>query len=291
MYLFEGSSASVQYSGFHFNGGNPLNNFDSVKGKVAVVTGATSGIGKAIAKVYADNGMKVVLVGRRTERGEAIVKEIREAGGEAIFCRADVAVEDDVKRVMETAVKTYGALNVVVNNAGASCLLKPIHEYDTDDFKRVTDIDYVGVFLGMKYGVKAILDSKSKNCAIINVSSAEGLKPTANFAPYSAAKRAVISMSQTAGMDYARHGITVNCICPGAIDTEIYSTISPEQRELTQSMIPNGRFGLPEEIAYTALFLATDMARYITGAVIPVDAAMSSGNYTEVPWTEPDPRA
>lgn len=158
--------------------------------------------------------------------------------------------------------------------------MKPIHEYDADDFRRVTNIDYVGVFLCMKYAVSAMLASKSTNCSIINVSSAEGIKATANFAPYSAAKRAVISLTQTAGMDYARHGIRVNCICPGAIDTEIYATISPEQRELTQSMIPN-----------VALFLASDLASYVTGAVIPVDAAMSSGNFLEVPWKEPDPRS
>ena len=96
----------------------------------------------------------------------------------------------------------------------------------------------------------------------------------------------MISLTQTASMDYARHDITVNCICPGATDTEIYSTISPEQRELTQSMIPNGRFARPEEMAYPALFLASDLARYITGAVIPVDGAMSAGNYTEVPWND-----
>ena len=169
--------------------------------------------------------------------------------------------------------------------------MRPIHEYDADDFRRVTNIDYVGVFLCMKHAVSAMLASKSTNCSIINVSSAEGIKATANFAPYSAAKRAVTSLTQTAGMDYARHGIRVNCICPGAIDTEIYATISPEQRELTQSMSPNGRFGRPEEIANVALFLASDLASYVTGAVIPVDAAMSSGNFLEVPWKEPDPRS
>ncbi len=263
-----------------------MNDFSSVKGKVAVVTGATSGIGEAIAKMYADNGMKVVVVGRRTEKGEKIVNEIRAAGGEAVFCRADVSVEEDVKAVMDCAVKTYGQLNVVVNNAGAGCLLHPIHEYDMNEFKRITDIDYTGVFLGMKYGVKAMLATKSEQCTVINISSAEGILPTANFAPYSAAKRAVISLTQTAGMDYARHDITVNVICPGAIDTEIYSTISDEQREMTQSMIPSGRFGRPEEIAYTALFLASDMARYITSACIPVDAAMSAGTYNELAWNE-----
>ncbi len=263
-----------------------MNDFSSVKGKVAVVTGATSGIGEAIAKMYAANGMKVVVVGRRTEKGEKVAEEIRAAGGEAVFCRADVAVEEDVRAVMEFAVKTYGKLNVLVNNAGAGCLMHPIHEYETEDFCRITDIDYVGVFLGMKYGVKAMLASKAEGCAIINVSSAEGVHPSANYAPYSAAKRGVISLTQSAGLDYARHDITVNVICPGAIDTEIYSTISPEQREMTQSMIPNGRFGQPEEIAYTALFLASDMARYITSASIPVDAAMSAGHYNQVPWNE-----
>lgn len=243
-----------------------------------------------MAELFASNGMKVVVCNRRSENGETITRAINASGGKAVFCRADVSVEDDVRRVMDTAVSTFGALNVVVNNAGASCLIKPIHEYDTDDFKRVTDIDYVGVFLGMKYGVKAMLKSGAHGCSIINISSAEGLKGSANFAPYSGAKRAVISLSQTAGMDYARHDITVNCICPGAFDTEIYDTISLEQRELTQSMIPNGRFGIPIEIAYTALFLVSDMARYITGAVIHVDGAMSSGNYNEVPWSEPDQR-
>lgn len=267
-----------------------MNTFESVKGKVAVVTGATAGIGTAIAKVFASNGMKVVLAARREELGQKIANEIVEAGGEAIFCKADVANEDDVKRLMQTAIDTYGQLNVVVNNAGAGTLMHPIHEYDTEEFVRVTNIDYIGVFLGMKYGVQAMLDSNSRNCAIINISSAEGMHPSANFSAYSGAKRGVISLTQTASLDYAKHDITVNCICPGATDTDIYSTMDPAQRELTQSMIPNGRFARPEEMAYTALFLSTDMASYITGAIIPIDGGMSAGNYSEVVWQKADPR-
>ena len=266
-------------------------NFGSVKGKVAVVTGATAGIGKAIAQVFAQSGMKVVLAARRKELGEKIAEDIRKVGGEAIFCQADVAKEEDVSKVMQTAVDTYGALHVVVNNAGASTLMHPIHEYDTDEFCRITNIDYIGVFLGMKYGVKAMLESGSKGCSIINISSAEGLVPTGCFSPYSGAKRAVNSISQTASLDYATHDITVNVIAPGATDTDIYSTIDEKQRELTQSMIPVGRFAAPEEIAYTALFLASDLARYITGAVIPVDGGMSAGNFNAVPWNTPDPRS
>lgn len=267
-----------------------MNNFESVKGKVAVVTGATAGIGKAIANVFAQNGMKVVLAGRREALGEQIAADIRAAGGEAVFCKADVSVEEDVSRLMQTALDTYGALNVVVNNAGAGTLMHPVHEYETDEFCRVTTIDYIGVFLGIKYGVKAMLDSGSVSCSIINISSAEGLVPTGCFAPYSGAKRGVNSLTQTAGMDYAKHDITVNTIAPGATDTDIYATLDEKQRELTQSLIPAGRFADPREIAYTALFLASDMARYITGAVIPVDGGMSSGTFNEVPWIKPDSR-
>lgn len=267
-----------------------MNDLKSVAGKVAVVTGATAGIGKAIARIFAENEMKVVLAARRAELGEQIAENIRRNGGDAVFVQADVSKEEDVQKVMQTAVDTYGKLNVVVNNAGAGTLLHPIHEYDTAEFRRVTDIDYIGVFLGIKYGVKAMLSSGSRGCTIINIASAEGIKPTANYAPYSGAKRAVISITQTASMDYARHGITVNVICPGATDTDIYATIDPAQRELTQSMIPCGFFAQPEDMAYAALFLASDLASYITGAVIPVDGGMSAGNYTEVPWNEPDPR-
>ena len=265
-------------------------NFGSVQGKVAVVTGATAGIGKAIAKIFAENGMRVVLAARREELGQQIADEICKAGGKAVFCKADVSVEEDVKRVMQTAIDTYGQLNVVINNAGAGTLMHPVHEYDTAEFVRVTNIDYIGVFLGIKYGVKAMLESNSKNCSIINISSAEGLIPTGCFSPYSGAKRAVNSLTQTASMDYAKHDITVNVIAPGATDTDIYSTMDEEQRKLTQSMIPNGRFAQPEEIAYMALFLASDLGRYVTGAVIPVDGGMSAGKFNEVSWENPDTR-
>ncbi len=267
-----------------------MNNFDSVKGKVAIVTGATAGIGKAMAEVFAQNGMKVVLSARREELGEKIAEEIREKGGDAVFFKADVSKEEDVKALMRFTVDTYGKLNVVINNAGAGTLMHPIHEYDVEEFCRVTNVDYVGVFIGMKYAVKTMLETGSEECSIINISSAEGIYPTGCFAPYSGAKRGVQSLTQTAALDYAKHDITVNCICPGATDTDIYATMAPEQRELTQSMIPNGRFARPEEMAYTALFLASDMARYITGAIIPVTGGMGAGNYNEVPWLEEDPR-
>lgn len=269
---------------------NSMTDFESVKDRVAIVTGATAGIGKAIAEIFAENGMKVVLTARREELGQKIADDICNAGGEAIFCKADVSNEEDVKKVMKTTIDTYGQLNILVNNAGAGTLMHPVHEYDTDEFIRVTNIDYIGVFLCMKHGVQAMLDSGSTDCSIINISSAEGIYPTGCFSPYSGAKRAVNSLTQTASMDYAKHDITVNVIAPGATDTDIYATMDEEQRELTQSMIPNGRFAQPEEIAYTALFLASDLGKYITGAIIPVDGGMRSGTYNEVPWNTPDPR-
>ena len=248
------------------------------------MTGATAGIGKAIAKIFADNGMKVVLAARREELGNKIVEEIKAKGGDAVFCKVDISKEEDVKKVMQYAIDTYGQLNVLINNAGAGTLMHPIHEYDTEEFKRVTDIDYIGVFMAMKYGVQAMLNTNSTGCSIINISSASGMVANANFAPYCGAKRAVISLTQGCSLDYAKHGITVNCICPGATDTDIYATMAPEQRDLTQSMIPVGKFAQPEDIACTALFLFSDMASYITGAIIPVDGAMSAGSYNEVPW-------
>lgn len=268
-----------------------MNDFSSVKGKVAVITGAASGMGKAIAEIFAANGMSVVVADLNQERGDEVVENIRENGGEAVFCRANVSVEEDVKNLMKTAVDTYGKLNVVVNNAGVSNVMHPIHEYSAEEFRRLCDVNYIGVFFGMKYGVRAMLDTASKECTIINISSGDGLVTNAHMAAYDAPKRAVISLTQTAALDYARYDITSNVICPGAIDTDIYSHISPEQRTLTQSLIPNGRFGDPQEIAYMALFLASNMARYISGAAIAVDAGMTCGNYNELEWEKPYPRA
>ena len=264
--------------------------FKSVEGKVAIVTGAASGIGRAIAKLYAENGMKVIVADIQDELGEKVVADIKNAGGEAIFCHTNVMSEEDIIKTVETAKEKYGKLHVMVNNAGVGTLMHPIHEYEASDFKRVTDINYIGTFLGMKYAAKAMVETDSHECSIINISSAEGIHSSGNFSAYSGSKAAVNQITHAAGLDYAKHDITVNAICPGVIFTEIYSTLAPEQLEMSKKQIPIGRFGKPEEIGYMALFLASDMARFITGSVFAVDAGLTAGVATEIPWANPDTR-
>lgn len=267
-----------------------MNDFKSVEGKVAIVTGGTSGIGREIAKTFAANGMKVVIAGRSEERGAKIVDGIRAAGGEAIFVRAEVTDEEDVKNLVAKAVETYGKLHVMVNNAGVTPPLMALHEYDLAEFNRVTTINYTGTFLGTKYAVQAMLDTNSRGCAVINIASASGLKATECFSPYDGSKHAVIGLTKSSALDYAKHDITVNAICPGVIDTEIFANAPEEVREINKKSVPMGRFGRPEEISYLALFLATDMARFITGGILSIDGGFTGGDHNEMPWQTADPR-
>lgn len=267
-----------------------MQNFESVRGKIAIVTGGTSGIGREIVKTFAGNGMKVVFSGRNEERGAKVAADVAAAGGEATFVKADIQVEEDVKHLVEETVKKYGKLNVMVNNAGVTPPLRPIHEYDLAEFDRVTKSNYTSVFLGMKYAIQAMLDTGSRECAVINIASASGLKATECFSPYDGSKHAVVGLTKSTGLDYAKHDITVNAICPGVIDTEIFANAPQEVREINMKSVPIGRFGRPEEISYMALFLATDMARFITGAALAVDGGFTGGDQNNMPWTVPDPR-
>jgi NAD(P)-dependent dehydrogenase (short-subunit alcohol dehydrogenase family) len=267
-----------------------MNTFESVKGKVAVVTGGTSGIGREITKTFAANGMHVVFSGRNEERGSKIVSDITAAGGDAMFVKADVRSEEDVRALVDAAVKKYGRLNVMVNNAGVTPPLKPLHEYDLAEFNRVTESNYTSLFFGTKYAVQAMLDTASRECAVINIASASGLKATECFSPYDGSKHAAVGLTKTCALDYAKHDITVNAICPGVIDTEIFANAPEEVREINKKAVPIGRFGRPEEIAYLALFLATDMARFMTGSIITADGGYTSGDQNNMPWTTPDPR-
>ena len=264
--------------------------FRSVDGKVAVVTGGANGIGQAIVELFAQNGMKVVIADISDEDGEKLVAKIKKEGGEVSYHHTDVSSEESIADLMRFALETYGKLNVVVNNAGIGTALHPVHEYDSAQFKKVTDLNYIGTFLGMKYGVKAMLKSMAKECAIINIASAGALSSSGNYTCYDASKAAVIHLSKEAGLDYAKHDITVNAICPGVIETAIYSKLSKIQVERSLSKVPMTRFGRPEEIAYMALFLASDMARFITGSVFAVDAGQHVGTYLDFEWETKDPR-
>ena len=267
-----------------------MNTFESFKGKEAVVTGATSGIGREIAKTFAANGMKVVLAGRNEERGAKIVNDIKANGGEAIFVKAEVRNEEEIKKLIDAAVEKYGKLNVMVNNAGVTPPLKPLHEYDLAEFNRINEINYTATFLGTKYAVEAMLKTDSRECSIINIARASGLKATECFCLYDASKHAVVGLTKSCALNYAKHDITVNAICPGVIDTEIFANAPEEVREINKKSVPMGRFGRPEEISYMALFMATDMARFMTGSIVTVDGGFTGGDHNEMPWGTPDPR-
>lgn len=266
-----------------------MTDFTSVKDKVAIVTGAADGLGKAIAQIYADNGMKIIVSDIAADKGTEAVEEIRANGGVAAFYKADVSNEDDVRSLVEFAVRTYGRLDGIVNNAGIAADNRPAHEYSLEEFERLMSIDLKGVFLGMKYGVEAILRSKSTGGFIINIASLAGIIGNSSMAIYSSAKHGVVGLTRSAALDYAPHQITVNAICPGTFRTSIWGQ-APEEtvREYAKIFSPNGRLGDPLEVGYLALFLASDLARYISGSAIPIDAGSSAGKITPVRWSHPE---
>ena len=265
-----------------------MTDFTSVAGKVAIVTGAGSGMGKAMAKTFAANGMKVVVADINEENGSKVVQDIVDAGGEAIFVYADVSNEESVKNMVDITVTTYGKLDGIVNNAGMGLPNQPVHEIGMEQYEMVVGIDQTGVFLGMKYGAEAILKSKSKGGFILSTCSTAGYIGTEGMALYTLAKHAVLGMTKTAALDYAKHNITVNAICPGTVNTEIWGYAPQEYIDSFVSAVPVGRLAEPQEVANLALFLASDLARYITGQGIIIDGGMTVGGMAEFEWGDPE---
>lgn len=262
--------------------------FNSVQGKVVIVTGASRGIGEAIARVYGEHGMKVVCAARSKEQGQAVVDSICANGGDAIFVQTDCSNDTQIKALIDTAVAHYGHLDGLVSNAGIGMGGTPIHEYEIAEYEQIFDLNSKGVFAGMKYGAEAIFKSKSTGGFLINVASIAGLLPQRGQALYTATKFGVVGMTRAAALDYAPHGITVNAICPGYTKTSIFGDAPDAAMDFFANDCPAGRMGDPMECAYLALFLASDMARYITGAAIPVDGALSAGHQNMINWKHPE---
>lgn len=262
--------------------------FESVKGKAAIVTGASRGIGRAIAEIYGANGMKVVCAARSAEEGQAVADGICENGGEAVFVQTDCSDAEQMKKLADTAVSHYGRLDGIVNNAGIGQGGSPLHEYELEDYENIFDLNSKGVFAGMKYGAEAILRSHSEGGFLINVASIAGIMPQRGQALYTATKFGVVGMTKAAALDYAPCNITVNAICPGYTKTSIFGDAPEQAMAFFAKDCPSGRMGEPEECAWLALFLASDMARYITGAAIPVDGALSAGSKNVTQWKHPE---
>lgn len=244
-----------------------------LKGKVAIITGAGRGIGRAIAMQFVEYGSKVVVNYRSSvNQVEELLALIRNAGGEAIAVQADISKEEDAKRLIEEAVKQFGRLDVLVNNAGITKdnLLMRMTE---QDFDSVIDINLKGSFFCTKHAATVML--KQRSGKIINISSVVGITGNVGQANYAASKAGIIGMTKAVARELASRGITVNAVAPGFIETDMTDQLSDKIKEATIANIPLKRYGNASEVAATVSFLASEAANYITGQVLLVDGGMA----------------
>jgi NAD(P)-dependent dehydrogenase (short-subunit alcohol dehydrogenase family) len=239
-----------------------------LSGKIALISGAASGLGAAQAKLFASEGAKIVLGDVQTELGNKVAGEIKNAGGQAIFTRLDVTDESSWEAAIKVAKDSFGGLTTLVNNAG---IFHPggIEGESIEGWNKMIAVNQTGVFLGIKTAAATLLESG--NAAIVNISSLFGIIGSANAISYHASKGAVRVMSKAAALEYAKRGIRVNAIFPGQIQTPLLGDITPEQDKAFKAMIPMGKVGEPIDIAYASLYLCSDEAKYVTGAELIVD--------------------
>jgi glucose 1-dehydrogenase len=250
-----------------------------LEGKVAIVTGAAEGMGEATARLFAEAGAKVLAADVKTDVGEASVQRIVEAGGTASFIRADVSESQDVEAMVRAAVDRYGRIDCAVNNAGVKPDQDPIASLEEDEWDRVIGVNLKGVALCLKYEIAQML-AQGDGGAIVNVASVSSFRPQPNNAAYNAAKHGVLGLTKTASLENAPLGIRVNSVCPGAIDTPMIRQslieVGLTEADFAPAISLFNRFGRPEEVAQASLWLCSDLASYVTGAALAVDAGYTS---------------
>ena len=248
-----------------------------VAGKVALITGAGSGIGRASALAFAREGAKVVVADVIVEGGEETVRLIQQAGGEAVFMRADVSQAVEVEALVKKAVATYGRLDCAHNNAGIEGPGATTVEYAEAMWDRVIAVNLKGVWLCMKYEITEML--KHGGGAIVNTASTAGLVGYPRGSAYVASKHGVVGLTKTAVLEYAKSGVRVNAVCPGAIDTPMMGRITdhrPQRAARMAAAEPVGRMGQPGEIAEAVVWLCSDAASFVTGHAMAVDGALTA---------------
>jgi NAD(P)-dependent dehydrogenase (short-subunit alcohol dehydrogenase family) len=257
-----------------------------LEGKVALITGAGSGLGRASALAFVAAGARVIVVDRVFTSARAVTKEIEDAGGSATALEADVSRADESQRMIATTLKKYGRLDILFNNAGvmSSGLL---HEVSEKEWDRVIAINLKSVFLACKFALPELMKCRG---VILNTASVAGLEGRNGHAQYGASKAAVINLTKTIALEYARFGVRANCVCPGAFATNILKDglkdVSADALQqlgrMTMAGVPMGRVGDPAELARAALFLCSDDASYITGQVLVVDGGNMAGHYMPI---------
>ena len=243
----------------------------SLEGKVAIVTGAASGIGLEVAKLYAGEGARVVVSDVDEEKGNEAVRTIEGAGGAAVFEVADVGDPAANQRLVQRAVSEYGRLDIACNNAGIGGEMNPIADMSIEGWQKVIDVNLSSVFYGMKYQVPAMLENGGG--AIVNMASILGQAGWAGSAGYVAAKHGVVGLSKNAALEYSEQGVRVNSVGPGYIDTPLLEGLDREVYDGLVGLHPIGRLGRPEEVAELVLWLSSERSSFVTGAYIPVDGA------------------
>ncbi|VEB37502.1 SDR family NAD(P)-dependent oxidoreductase [Legionella cherrii] len=246
-----------------------------MKKKTVLITGALAGIGRATAFAFAQEGANIVISGRKNEIGESLAKELGASGVDVVFIRADVRYEEEVKSLIDTAIKRFGHLDVAVNNAGTEGQPVSIIDETLENYQATFDTNVLGVFLCLKYELKVMMEQGS-GC-IINLSSIAGHTGVPGASIYCATKHAVEGFTKVAALEAAAAHVRVNAVAPGPISTDMFErfTGTDENRAAFLERVPLKRAGLPDEVAQTIVFLASDKASYITGKVLGIDGGMA----------------
>jgi NAD(P)-dependent dehydrogenase (short-subunit alcohol dehydrogenase family) len=247
----------------------------SFTNKVILVTGGTSGIGKAAAIAFADAGGKVVITGRREKEGAGVVAEINKRGGTAAFIKADVSNDSDVEKTISLLLSHHSRLDVAFNNAGVE-ILGPLDQVTKEQYRSAFDINVWGILNSMKHQIAAMLANGGGT--IVNTSSVAGVLGFPQGSVYAATKHAVEGLTKSIALEFATRGIRVNAVAPAGVETDMFDRAFPEEGDVRKHMLslhPIGRFGTSEEVAAAVLYLASDVAKFTTGTTMILDGGMT----------------
>jgi NAD(P)-dependent dehydrogenase (short-subunit alcohol dehydrogenase family) len=249
-----------------------------LRGKVAIVTGGTSGIGRETAGLFAKAGAKVAVAGRREVEGKETIDMVRSAGGDALFVKTDVSRAAEVQALVRKTVEKFGRLDIAFNNAGIEGTWMPIAEQSEEDWDRTIAINLKGVWLCLKYEIQQML-KQGGGGAIVNMSSISGLIGFAGSATYGASKHGVMGLTKSAALETARNGIRINAVCPAAVETPMGERLfgDPEFKKYALKFYPLGRFGEPKEVAEAVVWMCSSRASFMTGQSLVLDGGFLAG--------------